>query len=76
MVFEKIRAIICDKFGLDESQVTLETSFRKGVRLFCKTGRSGLRSGHEMQFHLCPAGGFADERHDQGEYAVCLPGCD
>ncbi|MDD6262205.1 MAG: acyl carrier protein [Eubacteriales bacterium] len=31
MVFEKIRAIICDKFGLDESQVTLETSFREDL---------------------------------------------
>ena len=27
MVFEKIQAIICDKFGLDESAVTPETSF-------------------------------------------------
>ena len=31
MLFEKIRAIICDKFGLDESQVTLETSFREDL---------------------------------------------
>ena len=27
MVFEKIRAIICDKFALEESEVTMETSF-------------------------------------------------
>ena len=27
MVFEKIRAIICDKFALEESAVTPETSF-------------------------------------------------
>ena len=27
MVFEKIRAIICDKFALEESAVTAETSF-------------------------------------------------
>ncbi len=27
MVFEKIQAIICDKFGLEASEVTMETSF-------------------------------------------------
>ena len=31
MVFEKIRAIICDKFGLEEAQVTPDTSFREDL---------------------------------------------
>ncbi|MBQ5973214.1 MAG: acyl carrier protein [Oscillospiraceae bacterium] len=31
MVFEKIRAIICDKFGLEEDQVTPDTSFREDL---------------------------------------------
>ena len=28
MVFEKIREIICDKFAVDEDQVTMNTSFK------------------------------------------------
>ena len=31
MVFEKIRAIICDKFGLEEDQVTPDTSIREDL---------------------------------------------
>ena len=31
MVFEKIRTIICDKFGLSEDQVTLDTSFKEDL---------------------------------------------
>lgn len=28
MVFEKVREIICDKFAVDEDQVTMDTSFK------------------------------------------------
>ncbi len=28
MVFEKIREIICDKFAIEEDQVTMDTSFK------------------------------------------------
>lgn len=28
MVFEKIREIICDKFAIEEEQVTMDTSFK------------------------------------------------
>lgn len=31
MVFEKIRAIICDQFGVDEDVVTMETSFKEDL---------------------------------------------
>ena len=31
MVFEKIRAIICDQFGLEEDMVTMETSFKEDL---------------------------------------------
>lgn len=31
MVFEKVRAIICDKFGIEEDQVTMETSFKEDL---------------------------------------------
>ena len=29
MVFEKIRAIICDQLGIEEEKVTLETTFEE-----------------------------------------------
>lgn len=28
MVFEKIRELICSQFGVDEAEVTMETSFK------------------------------------------------
>lgn len=28
MIFEKIREFVCEQFGVDESEVTLDTSFR------------------------------------------------
>ena len=31
MVFEKIRAIICDQFGVEEDMVTMETSFKEDL---------------------------------------------
>jgi len=31
MVFEKIRAIICDQFGVSEDTVTMETSFKEDL---------------------------------------------
>ncbi len=31
MVFEKVQAIICDKFGVDEEEVTMETSFKEDL---------------------------------------------
>lgn len=31
MVFKKVRAIICDKFGIEEDQVTMETSFKEDL---------------------------------------------
>ena len=31
MVFEKVRAIICDKFGLEEDQVTMDTSYKEDL---------------------------------------------
>lgn len=31
MVFEKIRKIICEKFGLEEDQVTMETSYKEDL---------------------------------------------
>ena len=31
MVFEKIRAIICDQFGVPENMVTMDTSFKEDL---------------------------------------------
>ncbi|MBR6741024.1 MAG: acyl carrier protein [Clostridia bacterium] len=31
MVFEKIRAIICDQFGVEEDMVTMDTSFKEDL---------------------------------------------
>lgn len=31
MVFEKVRAIICDKFGVNEDEVTMDTLFKEDL---------------------------------------------
>ena len=31
MVFTKVREIICEKFALDESEVTMDTSFKEDL---------------------------------------------
>jgi acyl carrier protein len=31
MVFEKVRAIVCDKFGVEEDQVTMDTSYKEDL---------------------------------------------
>jgi acyl carrier protein len=31
MVFEKVRSIVCEKFGVEEDQVTMDTSYKEDL---------------------------------------------